>query len=101
MASCRVEQWGLPGGWLTWVHVQEPHRRKGFATILVDHVLHAAQAAGKEGLTLTVQAANEGAQLLYRSLGFRAVGVPFYDLANVVMTHHFPIGARKGGQPNG
>jgi ribosomal protein S18 acetylase RimI-like enzyme len=97
VASCRVEQWSLPGGWITWVHVPEHRRRRGFATLLIDHVLHAAQVAGKEGLTLTVQAANEPAQLLYRSLGFRTVGVPYYDLTNLVMTHHFAPMALKGG----
>ena len=96
VASCRVEQWLLPGGWLTWVHVREDRRRRGFATLLLDHVLHAAQAAGKQGLTLTVQATNTPAQLLYYALGFRAVGVPYYDLGNMLMTHHFAPMALKG-----
>lgn len=101
VASCRVEQWSLPGGWITWVHVPEAHRRRGYATLLLDHVLNAAQVAGKEGLTLTVQAVNLPAQNLYRSLGFRACGVPYYDLGNILMTHHFAPVAQKGGPGNG
>ena len=68
-----------------WVIVDELHintvavdpatRRQGLATLLLDHVLADAAAAGACNATLEVRRSNEPALRLYRGLGFAVEGV--------------------------
>jgi ribosomal protein S18 acetylase RimI-like enzyme len=53
--------------------VDEPHRRKGLATSLVDEVSWWARDQGAEEIVLTVWAGNQAAERLYARLGFGQV----------------------------
>ena len=58
------------------VEVLPAHRRRGVATALTRAAEAAVAAEGHERLTLTVSAAGEAAQALYRSLGYADTGLP-------------------------
>jgi ribosomal-protein-alanine N-acetyltransferase len=58
------------------VAVLPAHRRCGVATALTRAAEREAAARGHSMLTLTVGIANDAAQSLYRSLGYRDAGVP-------------------------
>ncbi len=51
------------------------HRRRGVARALMEHTLAAARKHRCTLATLEVRRSNEGAIQLYRSFGFRAVGI--------------------------
>ncbi len=51
------------------------HRRRGIGTRLMDHLVDVATGNDCRLITLEVRRANEGAQALYRSHGFEAVGM--------------------------
>jgi [ribosomal protein S18]-alanine N-acetyltransferase len=57
------------------VSVVPEHRRRGIATALTHAAEQEAAARGHAVLTLTVGIANEPAQALYRSLGYRDSGL--------------------------
>ena len=54
--------------------VAPEHRQRGIAAMLLKHVIEQARAEGVLRLTLLTDMQNEGAQALYRRLGF--VGSP-------------------------
>jgi len=58
------------------VGVLPAHRRRGVASALTRAAEHEALARGHAVLTLAVGIANEGAQALYRALGYRDAGRP-------------------------
>jgi len=58
------------------VEVLPAHRRRGVASALTRAAEQEALARGHAVLTLTVGIANEGAQALYRALGYRDAGMP-------------------------
>lgn len=60
-------------GWVGSVFVNEDARGKGVATALLEQVIADCRQAGKQFVSLTVADKNEGAQRLYKRLGF----VPF------------------------
>ena len=56
------------------VGVHPQRQRNGIGRILVEAVIHAAEAAGGEAVTLEVAEDNSGAQALYANVGFDVVG---------------------------
>ena len=71
IGSIDVNDWHKPGGWVSWVFVDENFRRQGIAKRLFERILADARASGKAGLGLCVKPENENAQALYQGLGFR------------------------------
>jgi len=55
--------------------VDEPHRRRGLARVLLTHVIRDAVASGAHGATLEVRQSNVAARALYEGLGFHVEGV--------------------------
>lgn len=89
-----LEQSGEVAGFLCWwliageVEIQNvatavAFRRQGVARRLLEHVLHAARAAGATRVLLEVRVGNEGAITLYRQLGF---------IDNCHRRHYYPDG---------
>jgi [ribosomal protein S18]-alanine N-acetyltransferase len=73
------------------VAVHPDHRRRGLATALLTGALAAAAERGATAATLEVRESDDGAQALYRRLGFVAAGVrPGYycDEGAVIMWSH-------------
>ncbi len=62
-------QWG----YVDWLHVAEPFRRKGIARHLLTQTLQYLQEEGCEGCWLTTGADNWSAQPLYLAMGFEIV----------------------------
>jgi [ribosomal protein S18]-alanine N-acetyltransferase len=58
------------------VYVLPEHRRRGLASALTLAAEREAAARGHDRLTLTVSATGDGAQRLYRRLGYVDAGVP-------------------------
>lgn len=56
------------------VVVAEPHRRRGFARVMVVTGLHWAKGAGASRVLLEVRRDNAAAVAFYRNLGFRDIG---------------------------
>jgi ribosomal-protein-alanine N-acetyltransferase len=57
------------------VSVLPEERRKGHASRLIAHVIEYARRHGSRFVTLEVRRSNHGALKLYRSFGFRSVGI--------------------------
>lgn len=73
---------GYAGGWIVDGQVQilkvatvPEMRRRGIARGLLARVASDARDLGAQGCSLEVRASNEGAQALYRTLGFEVLGV--------------------------
>ncbi len=58
------------------VSVRPEHRRRGVASALTVAAERAAEARGADRLRLEVSVTNDGAQALYRGLGFNDAGLP-------------------------
>ena len=86
IGSVDVNEWQKPGGWVSWVFVDERYRRQGVARDLFQRLLLDAREAGKTGLGLSVKDENTTAQALYESLGFRVCYA--FDNGTVAMTLH-------------
>lgn len=74
--------WALSGeGHITNVAIGRDYRRRGFARALIQHFTDIAKKENLEFMTLEVRASNEPAIALYKSFGFRDVGVRknYYD----------------------
>ena len=74
--------WALSGeGHITNVAIGSEYRRRGFARALIEHFVNIAKKENLEFMTLEVRASNEPAIALYKSFGFREVGVrkKYYD----------------------
>ncbi|QWW20742.1 ribosomal protein S18-alanine N-acetyltransferase [Schaalia sp. 19OD2882] len=56
------------------VGVAPAHRGRGIGRALVEDLLRAAREAGAERVFLEVRRSNEGAQHLYRAVGFKEIG---------------------------
>jgi len=71
----------LDQGELANIAVAEPHRGRGYGTYLLSRVVEVAQDRGVESLYLEVRVSNTGAANLYRSFGFKEIGVrrDYYD----------------------
>jgi ribosomal protein S18 acetylase RimI-like enzyme len=67
------------------------HRRREVATALTRAAEREAAARGHAVLTLTVGIANEAAQALYRSLGYRDSGLPPVHVKGTVQIRTGPI----------
>lgn len=81
-AVAYMGMWSLSGeGHITNVAVAKDFRRKGYAKALISHFIEIAQSENLEFMTLEVRASNEPAISLYKSFGFREVGVRknYYD----------------------
>ena len=81
-AVAYMGMWSLSGeGHITNVAVAKDYRRKGYAKALISHFIKIAQDENLEFMTLEVRASNEAAISLYKSFGFRDVGVRknYYD----------------------
>ena len=65
----------VPSFHLTNLAVDPTHRGMGHANALVRAIMVQAIEAGCDACTLEVRASNEGAQRLYRTLGFEVVDV--------------------------
>ena len=57
------------------VAVHPDYRRHGVGRGMLSHIVREAGRIGSESITLEVRKSNEGAQALYRSLGFEICGV--------------------------
>ena len=57
------------------VAVAETHRRRGVATLLLEHLFDVTARDPRRGYTLEVRVSNTGAQTLYQRLGFKARGL--------------------------
>jgi [ribosomal protein S18]-alanine N-acetyltransferase len=73
------------------VEVRPEHRRRGVATALTGAAEGEARARGHDRLTLTVSAANDAAQALYRRLGYADAGVPPRRVKGTVVIRTGPI----------
>jgi GNAT superfamily N-acetyltransferase len=73
------------------VSVLSAYRRRGVATVLTRAAEQEALARGHAVLTLTVGIANEGAQALYRALGYRDAGRPPLRVQGTVQIRTGPI----------
>lgn len=51
------------------------HRRRGVASLLLDHMVRIARRERADSLLLEVRPSNKGALALYRGLGFERVGL--------------------------
>ena len=68
--------WALSGeGHITNVAVGRDFRRRGFARALIKHFIEISKRENLEFMTLEVRASNEPAITLYKSFGFREVGI--------------------------
>ncbi len=67
-------------GWISNVFVSDGARGKGIGTALLNAAIDACRADGKRFVSLTVADKNEGAQRLYKKLGFEEfmTGEPGY-----------------------
>lgn len=81
-----VNDWQRPGGWISWVYVDEAFRRSGVARKLFARIIADARLLNKTGLGLSVKPENEPAQALYRSLGFKVCYT--YEAGLLLMTLH-------------
>jgi ribosomal-protein-alanine N-acetyltransferase len=61
---------GTPFGHIKDLAVHPEHRRNGVATALLRRALSVLAAAGSDSVKLEVRETNDGAQKLYRQLGF-------------------------------
>ena len=59
-----------PAGWIGALFVEEPYRGKGVGKQLLNRAFDLCREMGKTMVALTVADKNEGAQRLYKSLGF-------------------------------
>jgi GNAT superfamily N-acetyltransferase len=73
------------------VEVNEAYRRRGVARRLLDAAESAALAQGASSIILCVSAKSEGAQSLYRSLGFEDSGRPPLEVRGTVHIRTGPI----------
>jgi ribosomal protein S18 acetylase RimI-like enzyme len=73
------------------VSVLPAHRRRGVATALTRAAEREAAARGRAVLTLTVGIGNDGAQALYRALGYRDSGLPPMRVQGTVQIRTGPI----------
>ena len=73
------------------VAVLPAHRRRGVARELTRAAEREAAARGHAVLTLTVSVANEPAQAVYRSLGYRDSGVPPKRVTGTVQIRTGPL----------
>jgi ribosomal protein S18 acetylase RimI-like enzyme len=73
------------------VLVLPAHRRRGVATALTRAAEREAVARGHAVLTLTVGIANDAAQALYRSLGYRDSGLPQLRVQGTVQIRTGPL----------
>lgn len=81
-AIAYMGMWSLSGeGHITNVAVSPMYRRKGIAKALISHFIDIAKKEDLEFLTLEVRATNYGAISLYKSFGFKEVGIrkKYYD----------------------
>ena len=81
-AVAYMGMWCLSGeGSITNVAVGKVFRRKGIAKALISHFVEIAKEEKLEFMTLEVRRSNEPAISLYKSFGFRQVGVrkKYYD----------------------
>lgn len=71
----------LDQGELANIAVTEPFRGRGLGSYLLGRVLEVARERGVESLYLEVRVSNQGAADLYRSFGFKEIGVrrDYYD----------------------
>jgi len=60
------------------------HRRRGIASLLLEHTMREARWAGADTLLLEVRPSNKAALKLYRGAGFERIGVRkrYYPAAN-------------------
>jgi ribosomal protein S18 acetylase RimI-like enzyme len=73
------------------VEVLPAHRRRGVATALTRAAEDTVAAAGHTRLTLTVSAAADAAQALYRSLGYVDSGIPPRRVQGTITIRSGPI----------
>jgi ribosomal protein S18 acetylase RimI-like enzyme len=67
-----------PAAWIYDVHIDEPHRGKGFGRGLMDAVEAQVREAGLARMELHVWVDNDPATSLYRSLGFVPAGMEMF-----------------------
>lgn len=67
-----------PAAWIYDVHIDEPHRRKGFGRGLMEAVEAQVREAGLTRIELHVWVDNDPATSLYRSTGFVPAGMGMY-----------------------
>ena len=74
-------------------------RRRGIATVMIDHLLRRAQQAGCTAVVLEVRSSNAGAQALYRRHGFVPVGMRrryYFAPIEDALVMRLDIGPRRG-----
>lgn len=78
---------------LTNIVIKKSYRCKGFATILLKHIIIAAKNTNKSSITLEVNEKNEIAKKLYLKCGFKIIGIrkKYYNNKDnaVIMTLKF------------
>jgi ribosomal-protein-alanine N-acetyltransferase len=57
------------------IAVESSYRRRGIATMLLEHLFDATQRDARRGYTLEVRVSNTGAQKLYERMGFKPRGL--------------------------
>ena len=73
------------------VEVRPEHRRRGVASALTTAAEQAAAARGYDRLRLQVSVGNDGAQALYRGLGYRDAGVPPRRVKGTIQIRSGPL----------
>ncbi len=67
--------WNVSGeGGITNVAVLPEYRRRGVGSLIIEEMIHTANALNLELLTLEVRKSNSAAQRLYRKYGFDIIG---------------------------
>ncbi len=67
-------KFGGPALWIEELYVGKEYRRRGYGRELVEALLDMGHDQGMRGIDLEAYHGNDGAALLYRSVGFRRLG---------------------------
>jgi ribosomal-protein-alanine N-acetyltransferase len=83
--------------------IDAQYRRRGFARSLLDDLLRVSRIENIRVLTLQVRVSNEAAQRLYRSAGFRSVGIRkhyYSDNSEDAITMRLDLVRMRGETPD-
>ncbi len=84
VAGCAgLRRWSPEIGEIKRVYVRPPFRRKGVGRALIEAIISAARTIGYRKLRLETASFMEGAQALYRSLGFDLIE-PYREIPEVM-----------------
>ena len=83
LAGYGILQTGAEEGHILNLCVDEPHQRRGFARLMLEHLIGRAAREGARVVFLEVRPSNPRAKLLYERAGFNEIGVRegYYEAA--------------------